>query len=86
MKISLQRRLMVEHGAFNHKIDYVTIFKEILNLKGHPNRITGSKVKAILLNGWSLPIGGASAVKGLRLQPAGLFLTTFRIFLRYFYF
>ena len=23
-----------------------------------------------LLNGWILPIGGASAVKGLRLQPA----------------
>ena len=42
--------------------------KEILNLKGHPNGITGSKVTAILLNGWALPIGGASAVKGL--QPA----------------
>ena len=25
---------------------------------------------AILLNGWILPIGGASAVKGLCLQPA----------------
>ena len=30
---------MVEHGAFSHKIDYITIFKEILNLQGHPNRI-----------------------------------------------
>ena len=29
---------MVEDGAFSHKIGYVTIFKEILNLKGHPNR------------------------------------------------
>ena len=60
---------MVEDGAFSHKIGYVTIFKEILNLKGHPNRITGSKVMAIW-NGWILPIGGASAVNGLRLQPA----------------
>ena len=51
-------------------LEYVTIFKEILNLKGHPNHITGSKVTSILLNGWILPIGGVSAVKGLRLQPA----------------
>ena len=38
----------------------------------------GSKVTAILLNGWILSIGGASAVKGLRLQPAqhACFLTT----------
>ena len=43
---------------------------EILTVKGHHNCITGSKVKAILLNGLILPIGGASAGKGLRLQPA----------------
>ena len=43
---------------------------EILNLEGHLNRIAGSKVTAILLNEWFLPIGEASAVKGLRLQPA----------------
>ena len=61
---------MVEDSAFSHKKDYVTISKEILNLEGHPNRITGSKVTAILLNGGILPIGGASAVMGLRLQPA----------------
>ena len=42
---------MVEDGALSHKIDYVTIFEEILNLEGHPNRNTGSKVMAILLNG-----------------------------------
>ena len=35
-----------------------------------PPRPNGLKVTAILLNGWILPIGGASAVKGLRLQPA----------------
>ena len=60
---------MVKDGSFSHKIDYVTIFKEILNLEGHSNRITGSKVAVILLNGWILPIVGVSAVKGLRLQP-----------------
>ena len=43
---------------------------EILNPEGHSNHITGSKVKTILLNGWILPIGGASAVRGLCLQPA----------------
>ena len=63
MKISLRRRhaLTIADGAFSHKIDYVTIFKEILNPEGHPNHITGSKVTAILLNGWILPIGGASS-------------------------
>ena len=61
---------MVEDGSFSHKIDNVTISQEILNLKGYPSCITGSKVTAILLNGWILPIGGASSVKGLRLQPA----------------
>ena len=60
---------MVEDGDFSHK-NCVTIFKEILNLEKHPKRITGSKVTVILMNGWILPIGGASAVKGLRLQPA----------------
>ena len=53
---------MVEDGGFNHKIDYVTIFKEILNPRGHPNCITGSKVTAILLNGWILPVGGVTAL------------------------
>ena len=61
---------MVEDCAFSHKIEYVTISKEILSHEGHPNCNTGSYVTAILLNGWILPIGGASVVKGLRLQPA----------------
>ena len=54
MKIILRRRhaLIVEDGAFSHKVYYVSIFKEILNLEGHPNRITGLKVTAILVNGW----------------------------------
>ena len=63
MKISLRRRhaLTIADGAFSHKIDYVTIFKEILNPEGHPNCITGSKVIAILLNGLILPIGEAAS-------------------------
>ena len=53
MKISLRRRhsLAVADGAFSHKIDYVTFFREIINPEGHLNRITDSKVTAILLNG-----------------------------------
>ena len=41
---------MVEDGAFSNKTDYVTIFKEILDLEAHPNRISGLQVTAILLN------------------------------------
>ena len=72
VKISLRRRhaLMVQDGAFSHENNYVTICWEILYLEGHSNRITGSKCTSILLNGWILPIGGASDVKVLRLQPA----------------
>ena len=46
MKISLLRRhaLMVEDGAFSHKIDNVSIFQEILNPEAHHNRIAGSQV------------------------------------------
>ena len=61
---------MVDNGDFSHKIDYTTISWEIQNLEGHQNCITGSKVTAILLNVCILPIGGASALRGLRLQPA----------------
>ena len=67
MEISLQRRhaLVIGDGAFSHEIDYITIFWEILNCEGHQGCITGSRVMAILLNGWTLSIGGASAVEGL---------------------
>ena len=58
---------MVEDGAFRLCYNFI---KEILNLKGHPNCTAGLKFTAILLNGWILSIDGASAVKGLRLQPA----------------
>ena len=47
---------MVADGAFSHKINYVIFFKEIINHEGHPNRITGLKVTAILLNGGFCPL------------------------------
>ena len=63
VKISLRRRhaLVVKDGAFSHKIDYFSNFLEVLNLEGHQNRITGSKVMAISLNGWIFPIGGVAS-------------------------
>ena len=51
---------MVGDGAFSHKIDCNRTILEILNLKGHLNRNIGSKVTAILLNRWVLPIGGVA--------------------------
>ena len=60
---------MVRHGAFSHKIDYVTIILEILNPKKHQNCITYSKVTAILLNGWILPVGGVASGR-VCVQPA----------------
>ena len=42
---------MFNDGAISHKIKYVKICQEILNLKGHQNCLIGSKVKAILVNG-----------------------------------
>ena len=61
---------MVENCALNHEIYYFTTCKKILNLEEHPNRITGSKITEILLDGRILPIGEAPAGKGLCLQPA----------------
>ena len=48
---------MVEDGALSHKIEYVPMFLEILNLEGHLNCFIGSKVTAILGNGGILPSG-----------------------------
>ena len=61
MKISLRRRhaQTVKNGASSHKTNYMDIFSDILNLE-HQNRCIGSKVTAILLNGWILPTGGAA--------------------------
>ena len=49
-----------------YRIDYVRVIKNFLNPKGHQNPIICSKGMAILLMGQILPIGGASAVGGLR--------------------
>ena len=61
---------MVRDRCSSYKIDYVVVIKNFLNTKGHLNPISGSKVTAILLKGQILPIGGASAGEGLRMQPA----------------
>ena len=37
------------------------VIKNFLNPKGHQNPISGSKVKAILLKGLILPIGGVAS-------------------------
>ena len=39
---------------------------DILNLEGQSNRITDSRVMAILVNWWILSIGRVSGVEGLR--------------------
>ena len=41
------------------------VIKNFLNPEGHQNPIRGSKVMAILMKGWILRIGGASAGEGL---------------------
>ena len=53
------------------------MIKQFLNPEGNQNPISGSKVTAILRKGWILPIGGASAEKGLRLQPGQQALSYF---------
>ena len=64
-KISLWRRpaLMVEDGAFSHKIDYIKVFYKILNPNGHPNRITGSKVTVDFAHWWSFSDRGSTINK-----------------------
>ena len=56
----------VRDSSSSYKIDYVIVIKSFLNPEGHQHPINGSKVTAILLKGWILPVGGASAVDGLR--------------------
>ena len=53
-----------------HKINYVTIFKEDSKSQSASKSQYWFKSTAILLNGWIFSIGGASAVKGLHVQPA----------------
>ena len=55
----------VRDRASSYKIDYVIVIKNFLKPEGQENPISGSKDTAILLKGWILPIGGASAGQGL---------------------
>ena len=57
-------------------MDWLRIFLEILNLKGHKKFIIGSKVMAILRNGLVLPIGEVvSEGSAPAACAAGLFIT-----------
>ena len=56
-------------------LKFNNFFFEILNLKGCINCITGSRVMAILLNGYILPVGGASAMEGLQLTGLPLLVS-----------
>ena len=42
---------MVRDSSSSYKIDYVIVIKTFLNPEGHQNRITGSKVTAVLVKG-----------------------------------
>ena len=66
--IALRRRhaQTVRDSSSSYKIDYVIVIKTFLIPEWHQNCICGSKVTAILLKGWILPIGGASSLEGLR--------------------
>ena len=57
---------MVIDSSSSYKIDYVIVIKNFQNLKGHQTLIIDSKVTAILMKRWILPISGASGVEGLR--------------------
>ena len=47
----------------SYKLNYGIVIKNFLNPKGLPNPMSGSKVMAILLKGWILPIGGVASGK-----------------------
>ena len=51
----------VKDSSSSYKIHYVIVIKNYKNTEGHQNRITGSKVTAILLKGWIFPIGGVAS-------------------------
>ena len=55
---ALQRRhaQVVRDSTSSYKIDYVIVIENFLNPEGNQNPISGSKVMAILLKGWNLPI------------------------------
>ena len=60
---------MVKDSSSRYKKDYVTQILRYLNPEGHQNCIIVSKVVAIELSVWILPVGGVASVKGC-MQPA----------------
>ena len=50
----------VRDRSYSYKIYYIIVIKNILNPQKHQNPISGSKVTAILLKAWILPIGGVA--------------------------
>ena len=48
-------------SAYSYKIDYFIVIKNSLNPEGHQNCITSSKVTAILVKGYILPLGGVAS-------------------------
>ena len=67
---------MIEDGTFSHKKTMFQ-FQDILNLKGHPNRITGSRVKAIAewvdsAYWWSFS-GGGFGINGATLSSLEIY-------------
>ena len=67
VKISLRGRhtVLLEDGAVSNERDNLIFNLEIF-LKGHQNRITGSRVTSIFLNGWIWSISGAPSLESLR--------------------
>ena len=63
--MTLRRRKSetIRNIAFTHKIDYVALVQDLLNLKVHLKSIIaiGSKVTEILLNAGILRIGGVAS-------------------------
>ena len=66
--LRLRHAQTVRDRCSSYKTDYVIVIKNFLNPEGHQHPISGSKVMDILLKGWILPIGGASA--GLFWNPS----------------
>ena len=56
---------MVCDGALVNKIDCANKLFDILNLEGHQNIISWSKITVLLLNWWILPIGGGKGVSAV---------------------
>ena len=65
--MSLRRRnaLTVENGALSNKLDYVKTFKEIINLEGYPQRITGGWVCLLVKLHWEGSAPAAACAAGL---------------------